>query len=78
MNDVMSEMIMGRSAMRKVAMGSSGWEFEAQPKSSTELVFSVLLKRVLQRYLVISDLKRVGLVISLSSKERLFQSKWVR
>ena len=43
-----------------------------QPKSSSEFV---LAKRILQRYLVTSDLKRDGLSISLSSRERLFQSR---
>ena len=47
-----------------------------QPKSSSEFG-EFVFKRVFQRYLVISDLKRDELGISLSSRESLFQSRWV-
>ena len=45
-----------------------------QPKSSSELEES-LVKRVFHRCLVISNLKREGLSIFLSSRDRLFQSR---
>ena len=49
-----------------------GIVLRTQPKSSSEFE-EFVVKRVFQRCLVSSSLKREGLSISLSSRERLFQ-----